>query len=112
MGMFTDASTNPSFCRVPRLLPEKEVSGVGKPFYVGPSPSCPPALRGFGAERNPPSLGLKSVIKGLKILPTTQLEKIRPSSATSVCLTELQQKRTGLRIPAQSHKYRPRRRAY
>jgi hypothetical protein len=41
MGMFTDTSTNPSICTVPRPLPEKQVPGVGKPFYVGPSPSYP-----------------------------------------------------------------------
>jgi hypothetical protein len=101
MGMFTDASTNPSICGVPRPLPEKQVPGVGKPYMSGQARLAPPP-RGFGAERNTPSLGLKGVIKGLKTLPTTQLEKIRPSPATSVCLTELQQKRTCLRIPAQS----------
>jgi hypothetical protein len=101
MGMFTDTSTNSASAEFLDPFPRNKFPVWGSRSMSGQARPAPP-LRGFGAERNPPTLGLKSVIKGLETLPTTPLEKIRLSSAPSVCLTELQQKRTCLRIPAQS----------
>ena len=89
---------NASLCGVPRLLPTNKLPSPGTPR---PNPTFTHLLGDPVQKQISPCCGVKGH-KGLRTLPITQARPMGGNPAPYVRRTKLQQKRTCLRIPAQS----------
>jgi hypothetical protein len=80
---------------------DKQARGLGKLFCAGRAPLAT-LLGNYAQKEIVASSDMKSITKGLKTLPIAQVDKLRSMGGPPACLTEIQQKRTCLQIPAQS----------
>ena len=104
-GMFTNASSNPRICRLPRSLPTNKLAEWGKLFCVPGEPLSQP-FKELGAERNRNQTGHAKYHRRLEnIADNAGAQDTVARAAPPTYLRKIQQKRTSLQIPAQSPKY-------